>query len=234
MKVKDALQLRRTAKEVKKSALLFKGATILCIALVAIISVTYAISYFYDKYGSFTVSLDKYDMIKQGLSLSETQVFNHPISRLNADAVKNMTNISGNDLPENIDAVNGNHSGEDYIAYTFYLKNTGQDTVSYDSGIYMTGISQNIDAAIRLRLYVNGEPTTYAKIKDDGSGPEAGTVPFLAQTQVMGERKTEFAPGDMDKFTVVIWLEGDDPECVDDIIGGRLKLEMKFRIVESS
>ena len=31
-----------------------------------------------------------------------------------------------------------------------------------------------------------------------------------------------------DRFTVVIYLEGDDPECVDAIIGGELKLKMEI------
>jgi len=40
--------------------------------------------------------------------------------------------------------------------------------------------------------------------------------------------KENFKPGDRDKFTIVIWLEGDDPDCVDSIIGGELKLEMNI------
>ena len=29
-----------------------------------------------------------------------------------------------------------------------------------------------------------------------------------------------------DKVTVVIWLEGDDPECVNAILGGEMKMHM--------
>ena len=32
-----------------------------------------------------------------------------------------------------------------------------------------------------------------------------------------------------DKFTVVIWLEGDDPDCVDSILGGEIKMHMEIR-----
>ena len=39
---------------------------LLIIILTAIIAIAYAISYFYDKFGSFTVRINKYDMVRQG------------------------------------------------------------------------------------------------------------------------------------------------------------------------
>lgn len=36
---------------------------------------------------------------------------------------------------------------------------------------------------------------------------------------------------DAHKYTVVMWLEGDDPDCIDDIIGGHLGAEMQFNLV---
>ena len=29
-----------------------------------------------------------------------------------------------------------------------------------------------------------------------------------------------------DRFTIVIFLEGDDPECINDLIGGEIKMHM--------
>ena len=57
---------------------------------------------------------------------------------------------------------------------------------------------------------------------------------FLSSTLVLRERTEGFAPRDKDKYTVVIWLEGNDPECIDDIIGGTIKFSMDFKIVEST
>ena len=36
----------------------------------------------------------------------------------------------------------------------------------------------------------------------------------------------------MDKITVVIWFEGDDPECVDDILEGEIKFSMDINVIE--
>ena len=38
-------------------------------------------------------------------------------------------------------------------------------------------------------------------------------------------------PGEVVKFTVVLWIEGHDPDCLDQLIGGQLKAEMKINIV---
>ena len=48
------------------------------------------------------------------------------------------------------------------------------------------------------------------------------TVPFASEKTVCTGLRPDFEHDGMDKFTVVIWLEGEDPECVDAIIGGEL------------
>jgi hypothetical protein len=40
-----------------------------------------------------------------------------------------------------------------------------------------------------------------------------------------------FAPGDVTKYTIVIWLEGTDPDCIDWIIGGMMRVEMVINAV---
>lgn len=206
---------------------------LIVIALLLLISVTYVVSYFFEKLGSFSVTVEQYDMVRQGLSLSESPEFYEPISRLNAAAIKDVTNISGDSIPANVDNINGSHNGTDYIAYTFYLKNVGTDTVTYESVLTLANVTRGADEAVRLRVYHNGNAVTYAKTQTSGGGPEPGTVEFENEADVCVRRVRGFAPGDIEKYTVVIWVEGDDPECVDAIIGGRFKAEMNFSIVES-
>ena len=40
-----------------------------------------------------------------------------------------------------------------------------------------------------------------------------------------------FKPGDISKITVVIWIEGNDPDCTDDILGGEFKVDMVMNVV---
>ncbi|MBE6869573.1 MAG: hypothetical protein E7494_12590 [Ruminococcus albus] len=208
---------------------------LLVIILIAIIAIAYAISYFYDKYGSFTVKINKYDMMRQGLTLSETPEYDKTNSVLNANIVYDMTNISGDDLPDNLDMINGSHNGESYIAYTFYLINGGDDTISYEGEMSIENVTNNVDEAVRVALYVNGEKTVYGKTKSNGTGKESDCdSEFTSATVVMRNKREKFEPKAKDKYTVVIWLEGNDPDCTDELIGGTLKLGMDFKIVETT
>lgn len=233
--IRDILELRRTAKEVKRHAVVMRFLGVTVAILTAIVSATYGFSYFYNKYGSFTIKVNKYDMVNQGLSLSEYPVFEKTISTLNADILYDMTNISGNDIPDNVDMVNGCHNGENYIAYTFYLHNAGNDTITYESDISIDNVTKGVDEAIRVAVYKNGEKTVYGKTKADGSGIESDCDrEFSSATKVMHEKRETFEPQSKDKYTVIMWLEGNDPECLDDIVGGTIKLVMNFKIVEDT
>lgn len=231
----DIATLRRGARETKHYAVLRRCILIVMSILVAIIIIVYAVSYFYEKFGSFTVQISKYDMVRQGLALSEAPDFDTSLSRLNADIVYDMTNISGEDIPDNVDRINGSHNGNGYIAYTFYLSNTGHDTLAYTSELTMENVSGGVDEAIRIAVYKNGEKTVYGKTKSNGKGIESDCdYEFASSTVAVYEKQDSFPPGAQNKYTVVIWLEGNDPDCTDDIIGGKMKLGMNFKIIENT
>ena len=146
-----------------------------------------------------------------------------------------MTNISGLDLPENLDMINGSHNGKNYIAYTFYLINAGDDTISYEGELTIENVTKGVDEAVRIAVYKNGEKTVYGKTKSNGTGIESDCdSEFLTASIVLRDTKEEFTPRSKDKYTVVIWLEGNDPDCVDDIIGGTIKFRYDFRIIETT
>lgn len=231
----EIITLRRTAAEAKRHKVIMRVISVLLVVLIALVAAAYALSYFYDKFGSFTVMVNKYDMVNQGLTLSETPEYEKSIAVLNADIIYDMTNISGADLPANIDRINGVHNGDNYIAYTFYLINSGEDTVAYNGVMNMENITNGVDEAIRVAVYKNGEKTVYGKTKSDGTGKEKDCDhEFESSTVVMSTKNDSFSPDARDKYTVVIWLEGNDPDCVDDIIGGTMKLSMKFTITENT
>ena len=59
--------------------------------------------------------------------------------------------------------------------------------------------------------------------------PENGTVAFESENIVMSSHISEFKPGDIHKYTIVMWLEGSDLECTNNIIGGEFKAHMEFK-----
>lgn len=57
---------------------------------------------------------------------------------------------------------------------------------------------------------------------------------FESENLIVKKDVDNFASGDVAKITVVIWLEGDDSDCVDDILGGQLKIDMVMEILGGS
>lgn len=223
--------LRRNAKEVRGYKQRMKLLSSLLVMLLVVTSLLFVVSALYNQSGSFTVTVNKVEMTKYGLSLSESRDMTHLSSQLNAKISESITNMAGEIIPDNVDEIDGVHNGENYIAYTFYLQNGGEVEVPCEYSVDMSNITSGLDEAIRMRLYVNGTPITYAKTKRDGSGPEPGTQPFYSSTVMAKGRIEAFAPGEVVKFTVVIWIEGTDPDCLDPLIGGQLKAEMNIGIV---
>lgn len=54
------------------------------------------------------------------------------------------------------------------------------------------------------------------------------TVPFRSEKEICAGTRPKIKNKGVDKYTVVMWYEGEDPECVDDIIGGWVEVYMSF------
>ena len=177
--------------------------------------------------GKFSIDLDQ-EFADKGIVLYEDSEIKQTTRKLYAKDIEYMDNISINWLPQNInEESDGAHNGDNYIAYTFYIENQGDEIVNYWYTMYIDDVIKNVDEAVRIMVYRNEERTVYAKATDSNE-PEPNTKPFHAQDIAFVEKRQHLAPTDVDKFTVVIWLEGDDPDCVNKIIGGEIKVHMEI------
>ena len=229
--------LRRSATEIKRYRILLRIIPIALGILTLVLILTYIVTILYDRYGSFSVSINKFANVRYALTLSETEDFKSPVSRLNSKASVDITNIDGTELPLDLDTQDGEHNGKNYLAYTFYCKNAGQEAVTYRYTLAIKNASQDIERAVRVRLYINGKAETFARTATDGSGPEidynkAGqevpTTEFWQGNIIATGEIANFQIGEITKYTIVVWLEGNDPDCTDDIIGGEFKIDMEF------
>ena len=57
-------------------------------------------------------------------------------------------------------------------------------------------------------------------------------IPFTSDIQVASGEKAEVAPQEIHKYTVVLWVEGEDPQCTNDLIGGHAGLSMQFTLID--
>jgi hypothetical protein len=203
------------------------------------------------QYNNLKVLVDKEGMFI--MSLSHDMKFSNPSEVISLGGPRYMDNITLMDIysliPE-IEAAEGPYARSkeiNCIAATFYLKNITKEDHLYRETMVFEEITKDIDEAIRIMIIRNGEKTVYAKKKKDGdieevvpgeyftedgkNIPDAQpwmTVPFISRERAYYETGLSLAAGEIVKYTVMIWLEGNDPECVDDILGGTLKMRMEF------
>lgn len=150
-----------------------------------------------------------------------------------------------------------------YMLYTFQVKNDSLVAVGYKWTLEMTIDTGNLSSAIRVMIIKNAATATdesyynvYAKAESDGSpallfyddntGTEeivsdgTLTIPFYdVENGIIATSGLlpMLSRGTTDTYTVVLWIEGTDPECIgtkDDpnsILGGEVALRMLFEVV---
>jgi len=210
------------------------------VVITGMLSVAFAIITFYGQNaGNFVISVDSIAQ-KRGIILSENPNFREPSPRLMTEPIDEARDMTYAWLKlDEVQAANGNYVDidYDYVAYTFYLMNKGSESVDISYHIRITDIYNDLDSAIRILIIEDGEETIYQKEDDLINGqlpvyPESvpDSVDFLSNTIVMRRLFTNFKPDQIKKFSVVVWLEGYDPDTVDEILGGMIRLQMNFSI----
>lgn len=217
---------KKAKKEKRKHRRRIAFEIFIVLVILLLINVYIILAIFY-RGENFTVTLDSEYGRESGLVIYEDPADKYTRTFLRSDDIEFFTDISINWLPEDIDNEgNGSHNGRNYIAYTFYAENMGQDVINYWTTIKIDDVVKDVDEAIRIMTFKNGERVVYAKNSRETGEPEPDTVAFKDEDTVMLDFTENFAVGDIDKWTVVVWVEGDDPECVDALIGGEIKMHM--------
>ncbi len=251
----DKYDVNTTAETVYKRNWLIRILAIIVGVLILLLGIGYACTAVINSAGRFTVSMagNLY-----GIQLADNKNFNNPTLQLYGSAIENMDNITKNwilnhngELGDDpvyknfaaIDKVYGDHNGTNYLAYTFGVRNGGEAergedaTVDYRASLEIVTAYKGAEEAIRVMVFINGKPTTYAMPQvgtEDAKEPFAADKNFISDTVIMQHTRKNFKVGDSDRYTVVVWLEGEDPECVNDIMGGEVKLKMNLDVLEKA
>lgn len=217
----EKLKREKKVKKILKVSIL--------ILLLILVIVYFVVGVFYNN-GNFSVSLDKNLYFDKGLIIYDDVNYKVYRSELFAKTPQSFDNISYKWLPDDLhSSIGGTHNGDNYLAYTFYIENEGSMASDYFYEIVIDDVIKDVDEAVRVRLYKDdGSYVTYAKLSAKGKA-ESATVPFETNSIIKRERVYDFNPGDVHKYTVVMWIEGSDPECTDNILGGEFKVHFDFK-----
>lgn len=230
-----------------KSILTKKSVVSLIIIITGILSILLALLTYYGSYsGNFIVILDRQAEVRS-IYLSDNAYFNDSKPRLFANSVKDATPIVYTELNLK-DAINtdGNYIDPEpntsYFAYTFYIKNNGNQIVDIGVEYLITDAIRNADAAIRVVVIINNDIDNldiYMKKDDEKYDYDeiySSYMPkakyFINDKLVFTEEINQFAPSEVRKYTIITYIEGNDPDCDDLISGGLIKMSMKFSIID--
>ncbi len=202
------------------------------------LSITIAVITFYGQnVGNFVVDVSD-DLKKVGISISEDPDYVGNNNRLLGEVLGDARPTSQlSIISEYVTENNGSYKSPsgDYVGYTFYLRNAGDEVLSVEANIKITGVSRNVDEAIRVWVFDDGVGTVYKKTDTvEAAYPPSysPTVDFLSKEVVMVSKYENFYPGQVKKFSIILFIEGEDPDCVNtgskSIAGGSFKISMGF------
>ena len=151
----------------------------------------------------------------------------------------------------------------DFLKYTFYLKNVGEDPAEYDFSLQIkeivaTSEGKSLEDSFRVMVYDNGVPEVYAKKLqvpnlDENGQPdyrapisinkydatedmpfEGYAKMFKSSTEVMSQKAQYIEPDEVRKYTVVTWLEGFQASGdADALRGASIKLGVEINAYEN-
>lgn len=230
--------VKTSSKKLNKREALIRILTIILIILLLFLFGLFACTTYISN-GNFTVTTNA-DAFNAGIAISETADFSSPARILEGSEFENMREGTYPLLPDDINDYDGSHNfltedGMYYFTYSFYVKNTGTEKAGYTAKLNVDSVTQGADEAVRVMVTHNDESTVFAK-------PSLGSTSvleayadknFVSNRQVASFSNENFEAGSVDRFTVAIWFEGDDPECVDDILEGEIKFSMDLKLIET-
>ena len=223
---------RRKAKSLGAALLRMDRMQLFLLIMVITVAFLFVLAFMQEKMGNFTINLNRLELYRKGIAISATGDFEDPTARLVVETVQDATNTSLSDLPTNLDDFDGRHNGRNYMAYTYYVRNAGKEDVNYVARVVLNACAKGAEQAVRVAVWRNGERVVYAMPAADG-GDEEDCVSFESDKIVCTYTEENFLVGNVDKYTIVIWMEGEDPECVDAIVGGSVEFSMTIDAMDS-
>ncbi len=226
-KIVSMYRPHRRRRQIGAALLRLDKLNLALLGMLIIVVLLFVAAFMQEKMGNFTINLDRLELYRRGISIADNGDFDGATARLEAATVKDATNISAEDIPDDLDEHEGAHNGKNYMAYTYFVRNAGKEDLSYVARITLDSCSKGAEKAVRIAVWRNGEKVVYAAPAKDGEA-EKGCKNFLSDNVIYEYNEKEFLVGNVDKYTIAVWMEGDDPECVDSIIGGSVEMSMNI------
>lgn len=193
------------------------------------------------KVGNFVVRIEEQD-VKIVACITEDRE-KDATTRFSVPGIKEQDAATLTDIPERISegvGVKNDERHRRYLAFSFYLMNRSERAISYDVTVEITDSIGKAADALRVMLIEGDKPTAegeiFAKAEDETGKAHLTdnqitypTTDFVSDEIVLKKTVEGFDKDGVAKYTVVMWIEGWDVACTDELFGDRLKMCMTIQ-----
>ena len=198
--------------------------------------------------GNFVVQVESGSVTK---SLSITEDLEDITTYKDRIVTSGIKNISDNapqlfmpngisDVKEMTQDTGVNLSYPDLYVYTFYVVNTCDQDINLEFNMRITTVHNNLDKAIRVMSY--NEVDESLNIYQARDEIEKEYIYYEYQPQLFVSDKTVYQQqytlksneeeNNYIKYSILIWIEGEDPECNEQIYLSAIKFQLDIRVVD--
>lgn len=204
------------------------------------------LTYYGMRVGNFVITVSGRYITGLALTVDENKIDER--ARLVADPLADALDADYSFIPNDIEEGLGSKNDKEekrYFAYSFYLLNTGNVSVSYTLNYDLLRVSNGLDSIMRIMIIKDGERTVYAKHSEQAetygqpepvrvaSGYLFDTVPFIIDQSntIIKQSYYDLQVGGSTKFTIVMWLDGWDNEQTQSMMGGQFQTKVTFKVL---
>lgn len=180
--------------------------------------------------GTFVIAVKK-DLEKKGLAISESRDFKTESSQLRITPLNNVEDTMEElvmTFLEKAENTDGQYYEEfqNFLAYTFYIKNTGVETININYKVSLVDEYKNVGKATRVKIR-----NYHLNDNDEFELHSDTTYKKETSNQLVDENLMIFEPGEIQKFTFFVWLDGSDTD--ETMLGGSVKFSWVFSITNA-
>ncbi len=192
---------------------------LLLMGLLLLVAILFITAFMQEKMGNFTINLNRLELYRKGISISRPE-----ISRTQRQGLPQVRCRMPPIFPSRIFQTIWMKKRETITARTTWrtpitCETQARRILATRQGSLWTPVPR----ARRMRFeWQSGgtEPAWYMRSLQQTEATKAAAPALSPKIWFVHMKSPISFVGNVDRYTIAIWMEGDDPECVDSIIGG--------------
>lgn len=231
----------------KRFVSLFKNRAILITAIITffLASAIIIIALFMGRQaGNFVIEVESGDSERK-LHITENLSEDQYEKRIEVEGLRGVTDTTWNRFESQIESStaegglhviydNGSPKKACVYSYTFFVVNDTQQALEIQSTMSYSKVSKNVDKAIRIMTISQGRQQCYQApddVETDYGTEYPVTENFLGNGRVYQQVHSTLEPETNMKYSVLIWLEGQDADDNDSILQGTIRFTLQLSVL---